>query len=51
MPRRRASRCLADLLDAGLPTAEVCWVGPVAFYARTADAYLNRVFRIYRKGR
>lgn len=44
-------RCLADLRAAGLASSEICWVGPVAFYARTVDAYVNRVFRIYRKGR
>jgi mycothiol synthase len=44
-------RCLADLHAAGLATSDICWVGPVAFYARTADAYINRVFRLYRKER
>ena len=44
-------RCLRDIRDAGLAGAEICWVGPVAFYARTVDAYVNRVFWIYRKGR
>lgn len=44
-------RCLADVRAAGLATSDVCWVGPVAFYARTVDAYVNRVFQLYRKGR
>ena len=44
-------RCLADLHVAGLATSDICWVGPVAFYARTVDAYVNRVFRLYRKER
>ena len=44
-------RCLADLHAAGLTRSEICWVGPVAFYARTVDAYIDRVFRLYRKGR
>jgi mycothiol synthase len=43
--------CLADVHAAGHATAEICWVGPVAFYARTVDAYVNRVFWLYRKGR
>jgi ribosomal protein S18 acetylase RimI-like enzyme len=44
-------RCLADLHAAGLATSDICWVGPVAFYARTVDAHISRVFRLYRKGR
>jgi GNAT superfamily N-acetyltransferase len=44
-------RCLADLRAEGHPTAQICWVGPVAFYARTVDAYVERVFWLYRKGR
>lgn len=42
-------RCLDDLRAAGHPTAQIGWVGPVGFYARTVDAYVERVFRIYRK--
>ncbi len=37
-------RCMRDLKELGYPTAEVCWVGPIAFYARVADAWINRVF-------
>jgi predicted N-acetyltransferase YhbS len=44
-------RCLADLHEAGHPSAQICWVGPVAFYARTVDAYVERVFWLYRKER
>jgi GNAT superfamily N-acetyltransferase len=44
-------RCLADVYAAGLATSDICWVGPVAFYARTVDAHIDRVFRLYRKGR
>jgi mycothiol synthase len=44
-------RCLDDLRTAGRPTAQIGWVGPVGFYARTVDAYIERVFRIYRKER
>jgi hypothetical protein len=39
-------RCLADQRALGLATAQICWVGPVAFYARTVGAYLERTFRI-----
>lgn len=42
-------RCLADLRAEGHATADICWVGPVAFYARTVDAYVERVFWLYRK--
>jgi predicted N-acetyltransferase YhbS len=44
-------RCLADLHAQGQATAQICWVGPVAFYARTVDAYVERVFWLYRKER
>lgn len=37
-------RCMRDLKGLGYQTAEVCWVGPIAFYARVADAWINRVF-------
>lgn len=36
--------CLRDLRDAGCSQAEIGWVGPIAFYARVADATINRVF-------
>ena len=45
-------RCLSDMREAGrLRTAQIGWVGPVAFYARTVDAYIERVYWMYRKGR
>ena len=44
-------RCLNNLRSAGHRTAQIGWVGPVGFYARTVDAYVERVFRIYRKER
>jgi predicted N-acetyltransferase YhbS len=44
-------RCLSDLRAAGHTGAQICWVGPIAFYARTVDAYVERVFRLYRKER
>lgn len=34
----------ADLMSAGVDTAEICWVGPVRFYA-SAGASVSRVFR------
>jgi hypothetical protein len=44
-------RCLADLHRTGHRTAQIGWTGPIAFYARTVDAYVERVFRMYRKDR
>jgi GNAT superfamily N-acetyltransferase len=35
----------ADLRAAGHADAEIAWVGPVGFYARTAGASASRVFR------
>jgi mycothiol synthase len=42
-------RCLADMRDAGIRTAEIAWVGPHKFYARAVGAVLARAFWIYRK--
>jgi hypothetical protein len=42
-------RALADLRAEGHATAQICWVGPVAFYARTVDGFVERVFWLYRK--
>jgi predicted N-acetyltransferase YhbS len=42
-------RCLADLHRAGYPKAQIGWVGPVPFYSRTVNAYIDRVFFQYRK--
>jgi GNAT superfamily N-acetyltransferase len=36
-------RCLAELRQQGHMHAEVGWVGPVAFYARTSGAFIHRV--------
>jgi GNAT superfamily N-acetyltransferase len=36
--------CMRDLKDLGHHVAEVCWVGPIAFYARVAGATINRTF-------
>ncbi|HET9173260.1 MAG TPA: GNAT family N-acetyltransferase [Actinospica sp.] len=44
-------RCLGDLHGKRYETAQIGWTGPVAFYARTVDAYVDRVFRMYRKDR
>lgn len=38
-----------DLMVAGRSDAEICWVGPVSFYAKTAGAAVSRIFRVYRK--
>ncbi len=37
-------RCFDDLRRLGYTRSEICWVGPIAFYARSADAWINRVF-------
>lgn len=42
-------RCLRDLRDAGHATAVIPWVGPIAFYARTVGAQVDRVFWRYRR--
>ena len=42
-------RCLADLRAAGHAQAQIAWVGPTEFYAKVVDAYVERVFWIYRK--
>ena len=34
-----------DLAVAGYPSAEIAWIGPVGFYARTAGATVSRVFQ------
>ena len=45
-------RCLSDMREAGqLRTAQIGWVGPVGFYARTVDAYVERVYWMYRRDR
>jgi mycothiol synthase len=45
-------RCLDDMRVLGrLRSAQIGWVGPIAFYARTVDAYLERVYWMYRKDR
>nr|WP_245653321.1 GNAT family N-acetyltransferase [Herbidospora sakaeratensis] len=42
-------RCLADMAAAGLPAAEIAWVGPIGFYAKAVGARVERVFWLYRK--
>lgn len=42
-------RCLADQRAAGLASAQIGWVGPVRFYARTVGARLDRIFWLYRR--
>jgi mycothiol synthase len=42
-------RCLADQRAAGHTRVQIGWVGPVPFYSRTVDAYIERVFFLYRK--
>lgn len=42
-------RCLAELAASGRRSAQIGWVGPVRFYARTAGARVERVFWLYRR--
>lgn len=42
-------RCLVDVRAEGRAEAQICWVGPVRFYARAVDAYVDRTFATYRK--
>lgn len=42
--------CMQDLKTLGYQTAEICWVGPIAFYARVADAWISRSFWFLEKG-
>ncbi len=37
-------RCLVDVRAEGRAHAQVCWVGPVRFYARAVGAYVDRTF-------
>ncbi len=37
-------RCLRDLKEQGHATADICWVGPIGYYAHVADAWIHRVF-------
>jgi GNAT superfamily N-acetyltransferase len=42
-------RCLRQQAESGLVRVQIGWVGPVPFYARAANAYIERVFFLYRK--
>ena len=42
-------RCLADMRQAGHPSAQIGWTGPVRFYARAVGAHIDRVFWVYEK--
>jgi mycothiol synthase len=42
-------RCLADQRAAGFTRAEIGWAGPYTFYARSVDAWISRIFWLYRK--
>jgi mycothiol synthase len=42
--------CLHSLRERGDPMAEIIWVGPVAYYARTVSARISRVFWNFNKG-
>ncbi|PZF96211.1 GNAT family N-acetyltransferase [Micromonospora deserti] len=42
-------RCLRDQRAAGVESAQIGWVGPVAFYSGSAGARIERVFFLYRR--
>ncbi|MDQ3855551.1 MAG: GNAT family N-acetyltransferase, partial [Chloroflexota bacterium] len=42
-------RCMRDLRAQGHTGCEVIWVGPIAFYAKVADAWISRVFWTFEK--
>jgi mycothiol synthase len=42
-------RCLAEQRERGVPTAELVWVGPLSYYARTVNATIGRTFWLYEK--
>ena len=45
-------RCLSDMRELGnVRIAQIGWVGPIPFYARTVDAYVERVYWMYRRDR
>jgi len=42
-------RCLVDVRAEGRAAAQVCWVGPVGFYADAVGGYLDRTFDTHAK--
>lgn len=42
-------RCLDDLAEAGLATAQIGWIGPMSFYSRTVGARCGRQFVVLDK--
>lgn len=40
-------RCLVDIRAQGRASAQICWVGPERFYARTVGAYVDRTFAVH----
>jgi len=41
--------CLDDLATAGVAAAQIGWIGPMSFYAKTVDARCGRVFAVLEK--
>jgi mycothiol synthase len=41
--------CLDDLAAAGVTVAQISWIGPMAFYAKTVEARCGRVFAVLEK--
>jgi GNAT superfamily N-acetyltransferase len=44
-------RSLGEMRELGLRTAQIGWVGPIPFYVRTVDAYIERAYWMYRRDR
>lgn len=42
-------RCLRDLADREHRHCEICWTGPIGFYARAANAKISRVCLVYER--
>jgi predicted N-acetyltransferase YhbS len=42
-------RCLADLRDRGLSTADLSWAGPLSYFSRTLNAVISRTYWQYEK--
>lgn len=47
--RSLLSACLGDMAAAGLPVAQIGWIGPARFYSRAAGARIGRTFSIMGK--
>lgn len=41
--------CLRDMRDRGDDACEICWVGPIGYYARAVGAEIHRAYWCFRK--